>query len=53
MTMIVFAFNIGNYPQEALVQFPVSIYFYLTLAIINVLLMLLQKADNPYFQKQE
>ena len=53
MTLIVFALNIGNYPQEALVQFPISIYFYLTLAIINVSLMLSQKAGNPYFQKQE
>jgi hypothetical protein len=53
MTLIVFALNIGNYPQEALVQFPNSIYFYLTLAIINVSLMLSQKAGNSYFQKQE
>lgn len=34
--MIVFAYNIGNYPQEALVQFPSSIYFYLAVALINV-----------------
>jgi len=34
--MIVFAYNIGNYPQEALVQFPSSIYFYLAIALINV-----------------
>jgi putative inorganic carbon (HCO3(-)) transporter len=36
MTLIVFALNIGNYPQEALVQFPTNIYFYLVVAIINV-----------------
>lgn len=36
MTLIVFALNIGNYPQEALVQFPVSIYFYLAVALINI-----------------
>jgi putative inorganic carbon (HCO3(-)) transporter len=34
--LIVFAYNIGNYPQEALVQFPSNIYFYLVVAIINV-----------------
>lgn len=36
MVLIVFALSIGNYPQEAFVQFPLSIYFYLTLAIITV-----------------
>ncbi len=36
MTLIVFAFNIGNYPQEALVQFPSNIYFYLAVALIMV-----------------
>ncbi|WAC13618.1 O-antigen ligase family protein [Dyadobacter pollutisoli] len=36
MLLIVFAYNIGNYPQEALVQFPSNIYFYLVVAIINV-----------------
>lgn len=38
MTLIVFALNIGNYPQEALVQFPSNVYFYLEVALINVLL---------------
>lgn len=37
MVLIVFAFNIGNYPQEALVQFPSNVYFYLTIALINVI----------------
>ncbi|MCF2444146.1 O-antigen ligase family protein [Dyadobacter sp. CY345] len=36
MLMIVFAYNIGNYPQEALVQFPSNIYFYLATALINI-----------------
>lgn len=40
MVLIVFALNIGNYPQEALVQFPINIYFYLVIALINVLLRL-------------
>jgi len=36
MLLIVFALNIGNYPQEAFVQFPSSIYFYLAVALLNV-----------------
>ncbi|MEJ7692084.1 O-antigen ligase family protein [Daejeonella sp.] len=38
MTLIVFALNIGNYPQEAFVQFPTNVYFYLVVALINVTL---------------
>lgn len=37
MILIVFALNIGNFPQEALVQFPTNIYFYLVAALITVL----------------
>jgi hypothetical protein len=40
MVLIVFALNVGNYPQEALVQFPTNIYFYLVIALINVTLRL-------------
>lgn len=36
MLLAVFVLNIGNYPQEALVQFPSSIYFYLMAALIDV-----------------
>jgi putative inorganic carbon (hco3(-)) transporter len=36
MLLIAFALNIGNYPQEALVQFPTNIYFYLVVALINI-----------------
>ena len=34
--MIIFAFNIANFPQEALVQFPSNVYFYLSIALMNV-----------------
>jgi hypothetical protein len=34
--LIVFALNIGNYPQEALVQYPSCVLFYLVIALINV-----------------
>jgi putative inorganic carbon (HCO3(-)) transporter len=36
MILIVFAFSLANYPQEAIVQYPLSIYFYLVLAIITL-----------------
>jgi O-antigen ligase len=48
MTLIVFAFNIGNYPQEALVQFPSNIYFFLAVALINITYQLDKlKQTNP------
>lgn len=49
MVLIVFAINIGNYPQEAIVQFPASVFFYLTAALINVTLRL----DNEMTKKEE
>lgn len=36
MVLIVFAFNIGNYPQEALVQYPSNVNFYLVIALMIV-----------------
>jgi len=50
MTLIVFALNLGNYPQEALVQFPVSIYFYLVIALINVTYKLDQEKNKQLNQ---
>ncbi len=46
MVLVVFAFNIGNFPQEALVQFPNSIYFYLVVAMISVLYRLDQQKNK-------
>ncbi len=40
MVIIIFALNIGNYPQEAFVQFPTNIFLYLEFALINVTLRL-------------
>ena len=34
MVLIVFAFNIGTYPQESIVQFPSNVNFYLVIALI-------------------
>ena len=36
MVLIVFAFHIANFPQEALVQYPSNVYFYLVLALIGI-----------------
>ena len=46
MTLIAFALNLGNYPQEALVQFPTSIYFYLVIALINITCQLDQEKNR-------
>jgi putative inorganic carbon (hco3(-)) transporter len=43
MVLVVFAFNIGNFPQEALVQYPSNLLFYLVVAIIGVSYKLDQK----------
>jgi putative inorganic carbon (HCO3(-)) transporter len=43
MVLIIFAINIGNFPQEAIVQFPLSVYFYLFIALINITLRLDQQ----------
>ena len=39
-TTIVFALNIGDFPQEAIVQFPTNILFYFATAMISVTLKL-------------
>jgi putative inorganic carbon (HCO3(-)) transporter len=44
--LIVFALNIGNYPQEALVQYPSNVYFYLVVALITVTLRLDKKQNE-------
>ena len=38
VTLVVFALNFGNYPQEALVQYPSNVYFYLVVALMTVTL---------------
>lgn len=43
MVLIIFAYMIGNYPQEAIVQFPSNIFFYLFVGLITVTLKLDKK----------
>jgi len=40
MILIIFAFDIGNYPQQALVQYPSNILFFLAMAILNITMRL-------------
>ena len=34
-TLVIFALNIGNYPQEALTQFPSNVFFCMAIALVN------------------
>ena len=40
MVLVLFIYNIGNYPQQALVQYPSNILFYLAAALLNVTMRL-------------
>jgi O-antigen ligase len=46
MLLIAFALNIANFPQEAFVQFPINIYFYLVIALINIVYRLDQEQES-------
>ena len=35
MVLIVYAVTIGNYPQEAITQYPINVYFFLVAALID------------------
>lgn len=45
MTLVVFVLCVGNFPQEAFVQFPANILFYLAAAIIQVTYRLDHRPD--------
>lgn len=40
MVLILFALAIGNFPQEGIIQFPLNVYFYLIIALMNITLKL-------------
>lgn len=48
-TTIVFALNIGNFPQEAIVQFPTNILFFFSTALI----VLARKLDRPLVKNDD
>jgi putative inorganic carbon (HCO3(-)) transporter len=45
--LVIFALNIGNYPQEALVQFPSNALFYLSVAMIMITKRLDDQQNAP------
>ena len=47
-TAIVFVLNIGNFPQEAIVQFPTNILFYFAAALISISLKLDQQVVQSH-----
>ncbi|MCE7059879.1 O-antigen ligase [Dyadobacter sp. CY343] len=50
MTLVIFALNIGNFPQEALVQFPNNILFFMAAAIVHTTL-LIDRKESAHFEK--
>ena len=48
MILIVFAITVANFPQEAIVQFPLNVFFYLFLALIHVTKVL----DDKKFKEE-
>jgi putative inorganic carbon (HCO3(-)) transporter len=51
MTLVLFALNIGNFPQEALTQYPNNILFYLAIAIIQVTYRIDQNQQHDELEK--
>jgi len=47
MILVIFAFDIGNYPQQATVQYPSNILFFLAIAILNVTMRLDLEKRQP------
>lgn len=55
MVLIVFAIAVANFPQEAIVQFPLNVFFYLFLALIHVTKVLddkKYKEENGIVEKE-
>ncbi|MFD0764739.1 O-antigen ligase family protein [Mucilaginibacter lutimaris] len=52
MILIIFVFNIGNYPQQALVQYPSNILFYLACALLSVTLRIDKQEQKEQADKQ-
>ena len=50
--LIIFALNIANFPQEALVQFPSNVYFYLSIALMNITKRLDQEQNLLAYENQ-
>jgi O-antigen ligase len=53
MVLVIFVFNIGNYPQQAVVQYPSNILFYMAAALLNVTYRLDKQEQQQLQQKKE
>ena len=53
MLLIIFAFDVGNYPQQAIVQYPSNILFYLAMALLNVTMRLDLQQRELQLQKKD
>ncbi|MEO6151358.1 MAG: O-antigen ligase family protein [Mucilaginibacter sp.] len=53
MTLVIFAYNIANFPQEALVQFPSNVYFSMAAALLTVTYRLDREKRRPHEQFRE
>jgi len=51
-TLVVFTYNIGNYPQEAIVQFPSNVIFFLCMALIPICRRLDQEKQKLAVQNE-
>ena len=52
MVIMIFTWNIANFPQEALVQYPSNVIFYLSVALINVTYRLDQAQQKILINEQ-
>jgi putative inorganic carbon (HCO3(-)) transporter len=52
MVLIVYAIAIGNYPQEAITQYPLNIYFFLVAALIDAIKNV-EKEENGFLETAE
>jgi len=46
MTLVIFALNIGNFPQEAITQFPTNVFFCMAIAIVNATWLIYKKEQT-------
>jgi O-antigen ligase len=53
MVLVIFVFNVGNYPQQALVQYPSNILFYLASALLNITLRLDREEQKALAEKTD
>jgi putative inorganic carbon (HCO3(-)) transporter len=51
--LIIFAISVGNFPQEAIVQFPLSVYFYMLTALLNITARLDQKNSSSFITTEQ